>query len=211
MAAEEEKIKDRGVTEVAADICSGTQSMKPVYRRRKKHAYVALDDRVEIFSAAQQKTVKNTRYDIMETSPEDTVVVIVKETQRLKPRTKVKRIKLEEVWLSVPCNTYCKMGYINGEHQFRVKGDPQRKPIPGTEKGQQVEEADALAKKALMIIEYLLRKKAEQLETGVMMVVEGVEVDLREMEWFLENPDGMLAMQGFMEQFKNPHYRILII
>jgi hypothetical protein len=109
LAAEEEKIKDREATEVAADICSGTQSMKPVYRRRKKHAYVALDDRVETFSAAQQKTVKNIRYDIMETSPEETMVVIVKETQRLKPRMKVQRIKLEEVWLSVPCGSYSKM------------------------------------------------------------------------------------------------------
>lgn len=93
------------------------------------------------------------------------MVVIVRETQKLKKRTKVERIKLEEVWLSVPCNTYCKMGYINGEHQFRVKEDPQRKPIQGTEKGKQAEEADALAKKALLIIEYLSRKKAEQLET----------------------------------------------
>ena len=83
----------------------------------------------------------------------------------------------------------------------RCPPDPQRKPIPGPEKGQQAEEADALAKKALLIIEYLSMKKAEQLETGVRMVVEGVEVDLREMEWFLENPEGMLAMQGFMEQF----------
>ena len=56
LAREEEKIKDEEAMGVAADICSGTQSMKPVYRRRKKHAYVALDDRVEIFSAAQQKT-----------------------------------------------------------------------------------------------------------------------------------------------------------
>ena len=135
MAAEEERIKDREATGVAADICSGTQPMKPVYRRRKKHAYVALDDRVEIFSAAQQKTVKNTRYNIMETSPEETMVVIVKETQRLKPRTKVQRVKLEEVWLSVPCGSYSKMDYINGEHRFRVKEDPQRRPIQGTEKG----------------------------------------------------------------------------
>ena len=35
-----------------------------------------------------------------------------------------------------------------------------------------------------------------------MTVVEGVEVDLRGMEWFLENPVGMLAKQGFMKQFE---------
>ena len=87
--------------------------------------------------------VKNIPYDIMKTSPEETMAVIVRETKRLKRRP-VKRIKLGEVWLSVPCNTYCKMGYINGEHQFRDKEDPQRKPIQGTEKGEQAEEADAL-------------------------------------------------------------------
>jgi hypothetical protein len=53
----EETVKDTEAVEVAADICSGTQSMKPVYRHKKKHAYVALDDKVGIFSAAQQKTV----------------------------------------------------------------------------------------------------------------------------------------------------------
>ena len=34
------------------------------------------------------------------------------------------------------------------------------------------------------------------------MVVEGVQIDLRGMEWFLENLEGMLAMQGFMQQFE---------
>ena len=58
-------------------------------------------------------------------------------------------MKLGEVWLSVPCNTFCKMGVINKEHQFRDKGDPQRKPIQGTKKGEQAEEADALVQKAL--------------------------------------------------------------
>ena len=52
--------------------------------------------------------------------------------------------------------------------------------------------------KVLRIIAYLARRKAEQLETGVMMVVDEVEIDLRGMEWFLENPVGMLAMQDFM-------------
>ena len=65
VAAEEERIKDEEATEVAADICSGTQSMKPVYRHRKKHVYLPLDDKEEVFSAAQQKKVKNIRYDIM--------------------------------------------------------------------------------------------------------------------------------------------------
>ena len=202
VAAEEERIKDKDATGVSADICSGTQSMGPVYRHRKKHAYLPLDNEEEVFSAAQQMTVKNIRYDIMKTSPEETMIVIVRETQKLKKRTKVKRIKLDEVWLSMPCNTYCKMGYINREHQFRVKEDPLRKPNQGTKNGKQAEEVDALAKKALLIIECLARKKAEQLETGVMMVVDEVEVDLREMEWFLENPVSMLVMQDFMEQFE---------
>ena len=57
-------------------------------------------------------------------------------------------------------------------------------------------------KKALQIVEFLARKKAEQLQTGEMLVVEGVEIDLRGMEWFVENPVGMLAMQDYMQKFK---------
>ena len=67
---EEEKIKDEQATEVAADICSGTQSMRPVYRHRKKVAYLPLDKNEEVFSAALQMKVKNIPYDIMLTSPE---------------------------------------------------------------------------------------------------------------------------------------------
>ena len=141
----------------------------------------------------------------MKSSPEETMVVIVLETKRQKPKTVVERIKLGEVWISVPCNTYCKMSYINGEHQFRDKTDPGRRPIRGTEKGKQAEEADKLVQKALLLIEYLAVQKAEQLATGVMMVVEGVEIDLRGMEWFLENPEGMLAMRHFMKRFEEEH------
>ena len=35
-----------------------------------------------------------------------------------------------------------------------------------------------------------------------MKVVEGVELDLRGMEWFMENPVGMLAMQDYMQEFE---------
>ena len=202
----EEVAKDKAAVETAVDVCSGTQSMKPVYMHRKpRPAYVALDEKVKIYSAALQKTVWNTHYDIMKTSPEETMVVIVLETKRQKPKTVVERIKLGEVWISVPCNTYCKMSYINGEHQFRDKTDPGRRPMKGTEKGKQAEEADKLVKKALLLIEYLAERKAEQLATGVMMVVEGVEIDLRGMEWFLENPEGMLAMRHFMQRFEEEH------
>jgi hypothetical protein len=173
--------------------------------RRPKPAYVALDEKVPIFSAALQKTVQNTYYDIMKNSPEETMAVIVLETRRQKPRTVVRRIKLGEVWVSVPCNTYCKMGYINGEHQFRDRTDPGRRPMKGTEKGKQAEEADKLVQKVLLLIEYLAERKAEQLKTGVMMVVEGVEMDLRGMEWFLENPEGMLGMRHFMKKFEEEH------
>ena len=93
------------------------------------------------------------------------------------------------------------MGPINKEHQFRDAKNPLRKPIKGTEKGQQANEADALVRKALKLIEFLASKKAEQLRTGEMMVVVGVEVDLRGMEWFMENPVGMLAMQDYMQKF----------
>ena len=71
LAAQEELANDKEAVEVAADICSGTQSMKPVYRHSKtRHAYVALDEKERIYSAAQRKKVKNIQYDIMETSPE---------------------------------------------------------------------------------------------------------------------------------------------
>ena len=56
----------------------------------------------------------------------------------------VKRMRLGEVWLSPPCFTYCKLGPINGEHQYRDAKNPLRKPIKGTEKGEQAEEADSL-------------------------------------------------------------------
>ena len=111
------------------------------------------------------------------------------------------RIQLGEVWLSVPCGTFSKLGVITGEHQFRDKGDRQRKPIQGTEKGEKAEEDDALVQKALQLVEFLARRKAEQLQTGEMMEVEGIKIDLSGMEWFMENPVGMLAMQAYMQQF----------
>ena len=42
------------------------------------------------------------------------------------------------------------------------------------------------------------------------MVVEGVEVDLRGMEWFLENPEGMLAKQFFMQRFEEEHQYVWV-
>ena len=90
------------------------------------------------------------------------------------------------------------MGLINKEHQFRDAKNPLRKPIKGTKKGEQAKEADALVQKALQLIEFFASKKAEQLRTGEMMVV---EVDLRGMEWLMENPVGMLAMKDYMQQF----------
>jgi hypothetical protein len=93
----------------AADLCAGTQSIRPVYRSRKNAAYIPLDKKEEVFSAALQKTVKNIPYDIMQTSPEETMAIIVRETKRCK-RGPVLRIKLGEVRLSVPCNTFCKLG-----------------------------------------------------------------------------------------------------
>ena len=41
----------------------------------------------------------------------------------------------------------------------------------------------------------------EQLRMGEVMVVEGVEMDLQGMEWFMENPQGMLAMHDYMTEF----------
>ena len=52
-----------------------------------------------------------------------------------------------------------------------------------------------------MLITFLASKKEEQLRTGEMMVVEGVEMDLRGMEWFMTNTQGMMAMQDYMTEF----------
>ena len=106
------------------------------------------------------------------------MAIVVRELKRR--RRGVKRMRLGEVWLSPPCFTYCKLGPINGEHQYRNAEDPLRKPIKGTEEGKQAEEADDLVRQALQLIEFLASKKAEQLRTGEMMMVamEGVEVDL---------------------------------
>ena len=175
-----EALKDEQAVQVALDVFAGTQSMGPVYCQRKAVAYIPLDGNEAVFSAAQQKMVKNVPFDIMQKIPAQTMALVVRELKRR--RRGVKRMRLGEVWLSPPCNTYCKLGPINGEHQFRDAGDPPRKPIKGTEKGQQAEEADDLVRQALQLIEFLASKTAEQLRTGEMMVVEGVEVDLRGME-----------------------------
>ena len=52
-------------------------------------------------------------------------------------------MRLGEVWLSPPCNTFFKLGVINKEHQFRDKEDPLRKPIQGTKKGEYIAVPDA--------------------------------------------------------------------
>ena len=58
-----------------------------------------------------------------------------------------------------------------------------------------------MVRRALLLITFLASKKEEQLRTGEMVVVEGVEVEMRGMEWFMENPVGMLAMQDYMKEF----------
>ena len=92
-------------------------------------AYIPLDGKEAVFSAAQQKMVKNVPFDIMQETPAQTMAIVVRDLERR--RRGVKRMRLGEVWLSPPCNTYsyCKLGPINGEHQFRDAGGPLRKPI----------------------------------------------------------------------------------
>ena len=137
-----EALKDEQAVQVAVDVLAGTQSIGPVYHRRKGVAYIPLDGKEEVYSAAQQKTVKNVPFDIMKETPTQTVAIVVRELKRRRPG--VKRMRLGEVWVSSPCFAYCKLGPINGEHQYRHAEDPLRKPIKGTEKGEQAEEADEL-------------------------------------------------------------------
>ena len=138
---------------VAMDVFAGTQSMGPVYCQRTGVKYIPLDERVEVYSAAQQKTVRNIPFNIMEDTAKQTLVIVVRELKRRRPG--VKRMRQGEVWLSPPCNTFCKMDSINKEHQCRDSGDPLRKPIEGTEKGDLAKEADELMRKALLLITYL--------------------------------------------------------
>ena len=102
-----------------------------------------------------------------------------------------------------------KLGSINKEHQFRDAGDPLRKSIllEGTEKGELAKEADELVQRTVLLeltvcTASLACMKDRQGWAVEMKEVEGVELDLRGMEWFMENPVGMLAMQDYMIEFK---------
>ena len=115
------------VVQVASDVFTEPQLMGPVYRHRKGVAYIPLDGTETVYSAAQQKMVKSVPFDIMQETPAQTMAIVVRELKRR--RRGVKRMRLGEVWLSPPCNTYCKLGPINKEHQFRDAKNPLRKPI----------------------------------------------------------------------------------
>ena len=128
MAAKAKTLKDEQAVQVSVDFCAGTQSMGPVHRSRKGVMYITLDEKEAVFSAARQTKVKNIQYDIMESSPEETMGIVVKEMKRRKRRA-VRRMRLGEVWLSPPCNTFFKLGVINKEHQFRDKQDPLREQV----------------------------------------------------------------------------------
>ena len=75
MASEQEKLIKEQTAQAAVDVCAGTQSMGPVYRSRKSAMYVPLDTKEAVYSAAQQKKVKNIQYDIMKSSPEETMAI----------------------------------------------------------------------------------------------------------------------------------------
>ena len=65
-----------------------------------------------------------------------------------------------------------------------------------------MKEADKLVKKTLLLMVTLACMKNKQGLTGEsMQVVEGLELDLRGTEWFMENPVGILAMQEYMLEF----------
>lgn len=69
MAAAAEVLKDEQAVQVAVDVYAGTQSMGQVYYHRKGVMYITLDGKEAIYSAAQQKTVKNVKYDIITETP----------------------------------------------------------------------------------------------------------------------------------------------
>ena len=199
VSAEEQR--DRAAVQVAVDVFAGTQSMGPVYRQRKAVEYIPLNKKEALYSAAQRKMVKNIPFDIMEDTAEQILAIVVMEVLMRKPG--VKRIRIGEVWLSPPCNTSCKLDSINKEHKCRH--GPKRKPIKGTEKGDRAKEADKMMAKNLALITVLGHMKERQRLTEQMQKVEGVELDMRGMEWFMENSEGMLAMQEYMVLFLETH------
>ena len=143
----------------------------------------------------------NIPFDILTEGAEEILIKVALEVKRRCPG--VWRIRLGEVWASPCCKTFCKLGVINKEHQFRDAADPLRRPIEGTEKGDLGKEAEELVKKTLLLIVTLACMKGKQGWPGEsMQVVEGIELDLRGMEWFMENPVGMLAMQDYMLEFE---------
>ena len=79
--------------------------------------YVLLDTRVDVYSAAEREWVKNIPFDIMEETVMQILVKVVLEVNRR--RHGVRMIRLGDLWASPSCNTFCKLGPINKEHQFR--------------------------------------------------------------------------------------------
>ena len=153
----------------------------------------------DVYSATQKDWVRNIQFDIMEETVMQIVAKVVREVKRRRPG--VQRIRLGELWASPSCNTFCKLGPINKEHQFRDAEDPLQRSIEGTEKGDLAKEVDKLVNKTLLLIVTLACMNARQGWEEKMQVVEGVELVLRGMKWFMENPVGMLAMQGYMIEF----------
>ena len=68
-------------------------------------------------------------------------------------------IRLGELWRRPSCNTFCKLGPINKEHQVMDAEDLLRKPIEGTEKGDLAKEADELINGTLVLIATLICMK----------------------------------------------------
>ena len=58
--------------------------MGPVYRRRTGVVYIPLDGKEEVYSAAQQKTVRNIPFYIMQETAEQTMAtaIVVRELKR---------------------------------------------------------------------------------------------------------------------------------
>ena len=99
----------------------------------KKHLYIPLDIREDVYSAVHQKWVKNLAFDIMKETPQQILAKIVLHCKQQCPG--LTRLKLGELWGSPCCTTFSKMGVINGAHQYRQAKDPLRRPMQGTRHG----------------------------------------------------------------------------
>ena len=101
--------------DATVDLFAGSQTLSRAFRQTKKHLYIPLDIRENVYSAVHQKWVQNLAFGIMKETPQQILAKIALYCKLQCPG--LARLKLGEVWGSPCCTTFSKMGVINGVHQ----------------------------------------------------------------------------------------------